>query len=197
MVAPVPAAPVEPDPPEVDPEDDPVPPPDVPPESPELLLEPLDPPLLVPLLPVPPLPPPEFEPEPEPPPCPPPCGAGPGAGRVVAACRRNVGVGTRTGGWFGNTCTVCPGLVITVPSVCPAALTLATAWLPSMVWLSVPMVGEKCSTLPEPRIPTVAVGVAIWKRSLRAAEMAPVKARMVPLASFSKTLSCSGRPLKR
>jgi hypothetical protein len=48
--------------------------------------------------------------------------------------------------------------------------------------------GEKFNTLPEPRIPMVALGVLILKLSLFTLAIAPVKARKVPFTKES-TLS--------
>ena len=70
-------------------------------------------------------------------------------------------------------------------------------WLPSMVWLSVTLlVGEKFSTLPEPRIPMVAPGVFILNLSLLKLAIAPVKARNVPFTRDKTVLlDSSGLPL--
>jgi hypothetical protein len=66
-----------------------------------------------------------------------------------------------------------------------------------MVWLSVTLLpGEKLSTLPEPRMPTVAVGVVILNLSLLNSAIAPVKARNVPFTNDKTVLpDASGLPL--
>lgn len=67
-----------------------------------------------------------------------------------------------------------------------------------MVWFSVTLLpGEKLSTLPEPRIPMVAVAVFILNLSLLKLAIAPVKARMVPFSKeITLLLDASGLPAK-
>ena len=87
----------------------------------------------------------------------------------------------------GLICAVCPGRVTNVRNP-PPGPTVVTVWLPSMVWLRVMLLsGEKFNTLPEPRMPIVAVAVFILNRSLFKLAIAPVNARNVPLTS-EKTL---------
>jgi len=97
---------------------------------------------------------------------------------------------------LGLTCTVCPGRVTSV-RIAPLRSTAVTLWLPSMVWLSVTLLlGEKFSTLPEPRMPTVAVRVFILNLSLLKLAIAPVKARNVPFTKDKTVLlDSSGLPL--